>query len=267
MESIFGSCYGYLLTTLPLWQSLLGSLVILLFLGFFGMPLIAWAVVIGLLLTGFGAAPALIIGFMALVLVFLIKPERAVLISSGVMKIMHKLGVVPKISATERTALEAGVVWIEKDLFSGNPDFKKIMNEPYGKLTAEEELFMKGPVEELCQLCDPWKIWKNRDIPQDVIEFAKKKGFFGMIIPKEYGGLGFTAMAHSEVVQKVASRSLPMSITIMVPNSLGPAELLIHYGTEQQKNYWLPRLASGAEIPCFGLTEPTAGSDAGWPHR
>lgn len=179
------------------------------------------------------------------------------------MKIMQKLGVVPQISATERAALEAGVVWIEKDLFSGRPNFEKIMQEPYGKLTAEEEAFMKGPVEELCKLCEPWKIWKNREIPKAAMDYMKQKGFLGMIIPKEYGGLGFTAMAHSEVVMKIASRSLPTSITVMVPNSLGPAELLIHYGTEKQKNYWLPRLAKGEEIPCFGLTEPLAGSDAG----
>jgi len=179
------------------------------------------------------------------------------------MGIMRKLGVVPQISATERTALEAGVVWIEKDLFSGKPDFEAIMKEPYAKLTAEEEAFIKGPVEELCRLCHPWKIWKNREVPQDVWQFVKDKGFLGMIIPKEYGGLGFTAMAHSEVVMKVASRSLPTSISVMVPNSLGPAELLIHYGTDAQKKHWLPRLASGQEVPCFGLTEPLAGSDAG----
>ncbi len=263
MESIFGTCYGYLLNSLPLWQSILGSVLILLFLGFFSMPLIVWAIVGVVLLIGFQVPLVGLIIYAVVMAVFLIKPVRAVAISKLVMSVMQKLGVVPKISATERTALEAGVVWIEKDLFSGNPNFEKIMQEPYGKLTAEEALFMKGPVEQLCQLAEPWKIWKNRDIPANVIDFLRKHGFFGMVIPKEYGGLGFTAMAHSEVVMKVASRSLPLSITVMVPNSLGPAELLIHYGTEAQKKHWLPRLANGSEIPCFGLTEPTAGSDAG----
>ncbi len=263
MESIFGACYGYLVNSVPIWQSILASVFVLLFLGFFGLPLIIWSAVISLLLIGFGVSEPILISFLVIVFVFLVKPLRAVVISSIVMKIMQKLGVVPKISTTERTALEAGVVWIEKDLFSGKPNFTEIMKEPYGKLTAEEVIFMKGPVEELCKLSEPWKIWKNRDIPANVIDFLKQKGFFGMIIPKEYGGLGFTAMAHSEVVMKIASRSLPLSITVMVPNSLGPAELLIHYGTDAQKKYWLPRLANGSEIPCFGLTEPTAGSDAG----
>ncbi len=263
MESICGTCYGYLVNHLPLWQSVLTSVVLLLFVGFFGLPLIVWAVLGAVLLIGFGASDIALVTYAVITLIFLIKPVRALVVSGFVMKIMQKLGVVPKISATERTALEAGVVWIEKDLFSGKPNFNTIMQEPYGKLTAEEVAFMKGPVEQLCQLSEPWKIWKNRSIPENVMEFLRKNGFFGMIIPKEYGGLGFTAMAHSEVVMKIASRSLPLSITVMVPNSLGPAELLIHYGTDAQKKFWLPRLANGSEIPCFGLTEPTAGSDAG----
>ncbi|AGH95610.1 acyl-CoA dehydrogenase [Pseudobdellovibrio exovorus] len=246
---------------LGLW--ILGSVVLLLFLGFFGLPLVVWAVVGLLLLFGFGAPVWLLTLYAAVMLVFLIKPIRTVLVSSIVMRVMKKLGVVPSISATERTALEAGVVWVEKDLFSGKPNFKNIMAEPYAKLTQEEQDFMNGPVEELCKLSDPWKIWKNREVPQDLWKFIREKGFLGMIIPKEYGGLGFSAMAHSEVVMKIASRSLPTSISVMVPNSLGPAELLIHYGTQKQKDHWLPRLAKGDEIPCFGLTEPLAGSDAG----
>ncbi len=262
MELLNQFC-GFLLNALPVWGSVLVSLLVLLVLGFFAAPLFVWGLVGLILLYGFGASGTVLAVFAVFVLIFIITPLRAALVSNGVMKLMRKLGVVPKISATERTALEAGVVWIEKDLFSGKPDFEKIMAEPYGKLTAEEVAFMNGPVEELCKLCNPWKIWKNKEIPQDVMNFLNEKGFFGMIIPKEFGGLGFTAMAHSEVVMKVASRSLPVSITVMVPNSLGPAELLIHYGTEQQKKHWLPRLARGLEIPCFGLTEPQAGSDAG----
>jgi acyl-CoA dehydrogenase len=245
----------------PLW--IVTSLIVLLLIGFLDLPLIVWAMAGVVILLGLGVPLPLLLVFITVMLIFLVKPLRTVLISRFIMSLMRKLGVIPQISATERTALEAGVVWIEKDLFSGKPDFEKILSEPYAKLTKEEQDFMDGPVEELCKLCDPWKIWKNREVSPDVWKYIKDNGFLGMIIPKEHGGLGFSAMAHSEVVMKVASRSLPTSITIMVPNSLGPAELLIHYGTESQKKYWLPRLASGQEIPCFGLTEPLAGSDAG----
>lgn len=263
MESVLAPMSGYFLTEGPLWLWVVGSLILFLYIGFFGLPLWAWALAGVVTLIGFGVSLNIILVFSAVMLLFLIKPVRALVISPAIMALMRKLGVVPQISATERTALEAGVVWIEKDLFSGKPDFEKILKEPYGTLTAEEKAFIDGPVEELCRLCNPWKIWKNREVPQDVWDFIKQKGFLGMIIPKEYGGLGFSAMAHSEVVMKVASRSLSTSISVMVPNSLGPAELLIHYGTEAQKNYWLPRLAKGEEVPCFGLTEPMAGSDAG----
>lgn len=263
MNSLLSDWSGFFYSTGCVSLCILGSVLLLLFIGFFDLPLIVWALAGLVILLGF-AAPIWLLGLFAVVmLVFLIVPIRRVAVSQMVMKLMQKLGVVPQISATERTALEAGVVWIEKDLFSGKPDFEKIMKEPYAKLTAEEQAYIDGPVEELCRICEPWKIWKNREVPENVWQFIKDKGFLGMIIPKEYGGLGFSAMAHSEVVMKVASRSLPTSISVMVPNSLGPAELLIHYGTDAQKKYWLPRLASGAEIPCFGLTEPLAGSDAG----
>jgi acyl-CoA dehydrogenase len=247
--------------SLGLW--LLGSVFLLLFIGYFGLPLIVWALAGFVILLGLSVPLPLLVVYTLLMLIFLIKPLRTSVISKFVMNVMKKLGVVPQISATERTALEAGVVWIEKDLFSGKPDFESILKEPYAKLTKEEQDFINGPVEELCKMLNPWKIWKNRELPPEAWDYIKQKGFLGMIIPKQYGGLGFTAMAHSEVVMKIASRSLPISITVMVPNSLGPAELLIHYGTEKQKNHWLPRLAKGEEIPCFGLTEPLAGSDAG----
>lgn len=255
--------YGVLGTLGPLWLMHVAALFVLLFLGFFGAPLFVWALVTTALLFCLGA-PLAVVGVVAgLFVLFLIKPLRAALVSKVIMTVMDKLKIIPQISATERTALEAGVVWIEKDLFSGRPDFEKILQEPYAKLTAEEQAFIDGPVEELCQMIRPYKVWKNRELDQKAWQFIKDKGFLGMIIPKEYGGLGFSAMAHSEVVMKLSSRSIAASISVMVPNSLGPAELLIHYGTEKQRNYWLPRLASGQEIPCFGLTEPTAGSDAG----
>ncbi len=239
----------------------LGCVLLVLVLGFTGAPLILWTLGALVALAGFGAPPAALWVFAAIALVFNLRPLRAALVTSSVMKLMK--GFLPKISETERVALEAGVVWIEKDLFSGKPDFKKIINEPYPHLTPEEQNFVKGPVEQLCEVLDDWKIWQTRELPQAAWDIIKKERFLGMIIPKEYGGLGFSALAHSEVIMKLASRSIPATVTVMVPNSLGPAELLIHYGTEEQKKNLLPRLARGDELPCFALTEPTAGSDAG----
>ena len=168
----------------------------------------------------------------------------------------------PAVSETEEIALRAGTNWIEADLFSGKPDFKKIWAEPYPDLSDEEKKFMSNQVDKLCEMTDDWEVFRNRDLSKKTWDFLKKEKFFGMIIPKEYGGLGYSALCHSAVVQTLSSRSLPLAITTMVPNSLGPAELLLRYGTDEQKKYYLPRLADGREIPCFGLTEPTAGSDA-----
>ncbi len=172
-------------------------------------------------------------------------------------------GVLPTLSATEREAIEAGDVWWDAEIFTGNPDWSKLLAVPEAKLSAEEQAFLDGPVEELCCRLDEWEItWELRDLPADVWEFLKANKFFAMIIPKEYGGLGFSAYAHSEVVRKLATRSVTAAVTTMVPNSLGPGELLLQFGTKEQREYWLPRLADGREIPCFGLTSPEAGSDA-----
>jgi len=169
----------------------------------------------------------------------------------------------PTMSDTEREALEAGDVWWDAELFTGNPDWSKLLATPKATLSAEEQAFLDGPVEELCALCDDWKInWELRDLPPEAWEFIKQHRFWGMIIPKEHGGLGFSAFAHSEVIRKLSSRSVTAAVTVMVPNSLGPGELLMRFGTEEQRKHWLPRLAAGAEIPCFGLTSPEAGSDA-----
>ena len=169
----------------------------------------------------------------------------------------------PPLSRTEREALEAGTVWWDGELFGGKPDWKKLLALPGPNLTAEEQAFLDGPVEELCGMLDDWRIVEElHDLPPEAWQFLKDKGFFGMIIPKKYGGLGFSALAHSQVIIKLASRSCTAVVTVMVPNSLGPAELLVHYGTEAQKNHYLPRLAKGQEIPCFALTGPDAGSDA-----
>ena len=166
-------------------------------------------------------------------------------------------------SKTEQDALEAGNVWWEGELFSGMPDWRKLNRLPPPKLTEEEQAFLDGPVEQLCRLLDDWEITHElADMPQHVWEFIKRERFFAMIIPKEYGGLGFSPLANSMVLAKISSRNGTASSTIGVPNSLGPAELLLHYGTEEQKQRWLPGLASGEEIPCFALTSPRAGSDA-----
>lgn len=168
----------------------------------------------------------------------------------------------PRISETERAALEAGTVWWDAALFSGNPDWSRLLSYPEKSLSAKERAFLSGPVEQVCSMVEDWKVNREGDLPPEVWRFLKEQKFFGMIIPEEYGGLGFSARAHSDVVLKLASRCGPLAVTVMVPNSLGPAELLLHYGTEEQKRWFLPRLASGEEIPCFALTGPEAGSDA-----
>jgi acyl-CoA dehydrogenase len=172
-------------------------------------------------------------------------------------------GVLPSMSDTEREALEAGDVWWDADLFTGNPDWAKLLSNPPATLTEEEKAFLNGPVDELCAMLDDWKInWEWRDLPPEAWDYIKAKKFFGMIIPKEFGGLGFSPYAHSEVVRKISTRSLAAAVTVMVPNSLGPGELLMRFGTKEQQDRWLPRLAVGRDIPCFGLTSPEAGSDA-----
>lgn len=172
--------------------------------------------------------------------------------------------ITPPMSETERAAIDSGTVWWDAELFSGRPDYEKLLNYPAPALTAEEQAFIDGPVEELCAMLNDWEIVHTRkDLPPEVWQFIKDKGFLGMIIKKKYGGLEFSNYAHAKVVMKVASRSSSAGVTVMVPNSLGPGELLQHYGTEEQKNYYLPRLAKGLEIPCFALTSPHAGSDAG----
>lgn len=168
-----------------------------------------------------------------------------------------------KISDTEREALSSGSVGFEQDILGGRPHWQSLLDLPRTELTADELAFINGPVNELCDMLDDWQIrTETKDLPPDVWAFMKKNRFFGMIIPKEYDGLGFSARAHSEVILKLGSRSTTASVSAMVPNSLGPAELLMRYGTDEQKTYYLPRLARGEEIPSFALTEPEAGSDA-----
>ncbi len=171
--------------------------------------------------------------------------------------------VLPPMSRTEREAIEAGTVWWDGELFSGSPNWQSLLETPAPTLSDAERAFLAGPVEQLCAMLDDWEITHERqDLPAEVWEFLKQERFLGMIIPKEYGGLGFSALGHSSVVMKIVSRSGSAGVTVMVPNSLGPAELLLHYGTDAQKNHYLPRLARGEDIPCFALTGPEAGSDA-----
>ena len=171
--------------------------------------------------------------------------------------------VLPPMSETERDAIDAGTVWWDGELFSGRPDWDKLLAYPKVQLTEEEQAFIDGPTEELCAMVSDWEIGQAMDLPPAAWEHIKTHGFFALIIPKEYGGKGFSAYAHSQVAMKLATRSGDLASTVMVPNSLGPAELLLHYGTDEQRNHYLPRLARGDDIPCFALTGPLAGSDAG----
>jgi acyl-CoA dehydrogenase len=193
---------------------------------------------------------------------FAIKPLRRLFISNRLFSVYRK--VMPRLSSTEREALEAGTVWWDAELFSGKPRWRRLLRQPAPALSESEKAFINGPVEELCLMLDDWEISEElQDLPQPVWQFIREQRFFSMIIPKEYGGLEFSAQANSAVVMKIASRNVTAAVTVMVPNSLGPGELLLHYGTDEQKNYYLPRLARGQEIPCFALTSPLAGSDAG----
>jgi len=199
--------------------------------------------------------------FVLIAMVLNIRSLRRRLISDRIYALMKK--VVPSMSQTEQEALDAGDVWWEAELFSGAPDFDMISRLEKPKLTREEKAFLDGPVETFCNMLDDWQITQvDYDLTEQAWQYAKDNGFFAMIIPKQYGGLDFSAYAHSEVVMKIGTRSGSAAVTVMVPNSLGPGKLLMTYGTEEQKDYYLPRLAKGIDIPCFGLTSPDAGSDA-----
>ncbi|NLY64714.1 MAG: acyl-CoA dehydrogenase, partial [Alcaligenaceae bacterium] len=182
-------------------------------------------------------------------------------ISAPILRAFQK--VMPPMSATEKEAIEAGTVWWDAELFSGRPDWQKLMRHPAPVLSAEEQSFMDNEVEQACAMVDDWQVsTRDFDLSPETWQYIREKRFLGMIIPKQYGGLGFSAFAHSEVIAKLSSRNSALAVSVMVPNSLGPGELLLHYGTAEQKDHYLPRLASGQEIPAFALTSPWAGSDA-----
>ena len=246
------------------------TLIIIATAAYFRWPLAGWSAALVITLAAFsffaGATNTTLLVLWAVLAVIVIplnvKPLRKLLFSAPAFRGMKK--VMPKISQTEQEALDAGDVWWEAELFSGKPDFEMIQKLPAPKLSAEEQAFLDGPVEQLCEMINDWQIThEDFDLPEAAWQHIKDNGFFGMIIPREYGGLGFSALAHSEVVMKLTSRSGTAAVTVMVPNSLGPGKLLMSYGTQQQKDYYLPRLARGEDIPCFGLTGPDAGSDAG----
>ncbi len=237
------------------------------FLAYRGTKLTTWTAaaagvlaIVQLAGAGFSLLPWIALGIVAAVLN--VKSIRRQLISSHLFRWFRS--VLPPMSDTERAAIEAGTTWWDGELFSGRPDWNQLLSFPPPELTEEEQAFLDGPVEELCRMLDDWRITEElNDLPEDVWQFLKDNGFFGMIIPKEYGGLEFSPYAQSEVVTRIATRSVSAAVTVMVPNSLGPGELLLHYGTDEQRQHYLPRLAKGQDIPAFALTNPYAGSDAG----
>ncbi|MDJ0592807.1 MAG: acyl-CoA dehydrogenase [Pleurocapsa sp. MO_226.B13] len=262
-------CFGYL--GVPLW---LWSLYAAAILGLLQVPLWGW----------------IIFGIIALV--FNLPQLRQRLITAYIVKAVARLKLLPKISDTEREAIEAGNVWVDGEFFSGQPKFQRLLNEPYPLIPQKsqsvravreteglsEEVsssvytprplqqirsFLDNQVETVCRMATDWEIHSRKDLPPEVWDYLRRERFFGMMIPTEYGGLGFSNLAYSTVMTKLASRSFTHTATVGVTNSLGPAKLLLRYGTQAQKDYYLPRLATGEEIPCFALTEPNAGSDAG----
>jgi acyl-CoA dehydrogenase len=250
--------------------TMLAALVIFILLAFFRATVVSWVLAIMVLVpvvaiqASLSATALQVVYFLlfAVIVIFGIPQLRRTLISGAVLKLFRKI--LPPISPTEQEAIDAGTVWWDGDLFSGHPDWHKLLAYPKCGLSAVEQSFLDTQVEQLCAMLDDWDITHNRaDLPPEVWKYIKDEGFFGMIIPKEYGGLAFSAQAHSAVISKIASRSGTAAVTVMVPNSLGPAELLLHYGTDEQKAKYLRRLARGQEVPCFALTGPFAGSDAG----
>ncbi len=233
-------------------------------------PVLIWTLVVGAVLifmSVFGFLGLIVGGiawllYLVAVLFANLKQLRQRYFTKPLVKVMQKR--MPAISETEREAIEAGDVWIEKNLFCGRPQWKKFLAIPKPTLSPDEQAFLDHQVEKLCGMLNEWEIvHEKHNMSPEVWDYLKSECFFGMIIPKEYGGRGFSALAHSTVVLKIATRSISVAVNTMVPNSLGPAELLLHYGTDEQKNYYLPRLARGEEIPCFALTGPESGSDAG----
>ena len=204
----------------------------------------------------------LLITFILLFAVLVLPPLRRRFITHWIVKAIVARKRLPAISGTERAAIEAGNAWVEREFFTGKPNFQRMLQATYPELSATEQAFLDGPVERACEMATDWEIYQQKDLPPDLWKFLKHEKFLGMMIPPEFGGLGFSNVAYSAVMVKLASRSFTHVATVGVTNSLGPAKLLLRYGTPEQKARYLPRLAIGEEIPCFALTEPQAGSDA-----
>lgn len=237
-------------------------LLLVLVLGYLGLPLWVWTLY-GLLVLAIAQPPIAVWVLVSTVAVIVNLPWlRQRLITLPIMSAIRSLKLLPHISETERAAIEAGNVWVEGEFFTGKPNFQRILDEPYPSLSPEIQAFLDGPVERVCQMATDWEIYQRKDLPPEVWDYLRQERFFGMMIPQEYGGLGFSNLAYSAVMLKLASRSFTHVATVGVTNSLGPAKLLLRYGTPEQKAQYLPRLARGEEIPCFALTEPNAGSDA-----
>ncbi|MFC6440252.1 acyl-CoA dehydrogenase [Pseudobowmanella zhangzhouensis] len=203
-----------------------------------------------------------IILLVALAVILGVGSIRRSLITAPIFSIFKKI--LPPMSSTEREAMESGSIWWEGELFKGKPNWKQLHAYPKPALSEEEQAFMDNQVETLLSMLDDYEIvHEQKDLPKPVWDYLRSEGFFAMIIPKSFGGREFSAIANSTIVSRISTRSLSAAVTVMVPNSLGPGELLMHYGTQEQKDYWLPRLANGTDIPCFALTGPEAGSDAG----
>ena len=237
---------------------------------YFCAPAWVWTVAVatGLLLLGWAGDTSPVVLTLACIIVVILAlllnpgPMRRALLGAPLLDVFRRI--LPQMSATEKEALDAGTVWWDGELFSGKPDWHKLRAYPKPTLSVEEQAFLDGPVEELCEMVNEWEITNHMyDLPPQAWQFIKDQGFLGMIIPKTFGGKGFSALAHSAVIMKLSTRSETAAVSVMVPNSLGPAELLLHYGTQAQKDQYLPRLAKGLEMPCFALTSPEAGSDAG----
>lgn len=237
-------------------------LAIIVALAYAGAPAWLWAV-IGI--TALTVVNAHWLAYVVVLVVFAVVGIAAIrqkLISSTAMAIIRKI--IPPLSSTEQAAIDAGTVWWDAEIYSGKPNWQEFSSYPAPQLSEEEQAFLDGPVEELCAMVNDWQVvHKDRDIPQKAWKFIRENGFHSLIIRKEYGGMGFSHLAHAKIVGKLATRCGNTAVTVMIPNSVGPGELLQHYGTAEQRDYYLPRLAKGIEIPCFALTSPYAGSDAG----
>jgi len=236
--------------------------ILVLLLGYSGVPLWVWSLALAGGLWIWQGPRWLWISFGMLVLLFNLPWLRRRLVTAPILQTIKRLNLLPRISDTERAAIAAGTVWIEGEFFSGQPNWQRIRSEAYPSLSPDIQAFLDGPVEQVCRMVSDWEIYRRKDLPPEVWAYLKQEGFLGLMIPTEYGGLGFSNLAYSAVMTKLASRSFTHVATVGVTNSLGPAKLLMRYGTPAQKAHYLPRLARGEEIPCFALTEPTAGSDA-----